>query len=84
MISENGDCYRCEQHTKATVFCRNCEYTQQFCETCSKFRGKRIREKFTCLICIFLKNHNSEEETHLTEEGYRKSKRDVKSYVPQI
>lgn len=83
MEAESVDCYRCE-FEKATVFCRNCEYTQQFCEACSKLRGKKNKERFNCLICIFLKNNSAEDRHFVSEEAYRGWNRQAASFVPQL
>lgn len=83
MEEEFGECYRC-QLVKATVYCKGCEYTQQYCEECSKMRGKKNLERFSCLICLFLQNTSFDENYNVSEELYRLTQRSHELYVPQL
>ena len=83
MIDEVGECYRC-QLSRATVFCGNCDYGQQFCDDCAVMRGRKGKDRFSCLICLFLKSRGSEETTYLSEEEYHGFSRDCDHYTPQL
>lgn len=82
-MEANGECFRC-QLSKPTAFCYGCPYSQQFCDECSKLRGKRQRERYNCLICIFLKNSTNEDYENVSEENYRIVNISQDCYVPQI
>ncbi len=47
-------------------------------------RGKRVRDRFSCLICIYLKNSAEEEYQNVSEESYRALSKSEINYVPQL
>jgi hypothetical protein len=82
-MTEALECFRC-QMASATVLCRNCDFGQQFCEECSRMRGKKVKDRYSCVFCLFLKNTVEEENYYVTEEVYRATKRSREFYVPQL